>query len=223
MQISWQKRVAGVLIGLAVYGLTACAAPAPPLGLPPEAEGLDLSHHNGRVDWAAVGREPLDFVYLKATEGKDHKDPRFQAHWRAARAEGFATGAYHFYRLCLPGGVQAANFIQSVEVSPSALPPAADLEYDGNCQPYGTREEMRAELRLFLEALETEYGQRPVLYTTADFHRDWIAGHFDDYPLWIRKLDGEPKGDYALWQYSMKGRVKGIGGFVDRNRTAPER
>ncbi len=205
-----------VAFGLLLAG---CAPkPQTQFGLPPQAEGLDLSHHNGPVNWGALATEPIDFIYLKATEGRDHKDKRFQAHWREAKAAGFAVGAYHFYRLCVPGDLQAANFIQSVEVSPRALPPAVDLEYSGNCEPYAPKSEIRAELKVLLDALETEYGQRPVLYTTDEFHADWIAGAFDDYPIWMRSLGGEPAAPYAIWQYSMKGRVKGVDGFVDRNR-----
>ncbi|MDP1556314.1 MAG: GH25 family lysozyme, partial [Hyphomonas sp.] len=57
--------------------------------LPPGAEGIDLSHHNGPVDWARLGTEPLEFVYLKATEGTDHTDPQFQENWQAATRLGW--------------------------------------------------------------------------------------------------------------------------------------
>ncbi len=116
-----------ILACLAV--LAACSkAPAPPPQ--PEAdgpfapgnEGIDLSHHNGRVNWEALSTAPLDFVYLKATEGRDWKDTRFQENWLEASQRGWHVGAYHFYLLCRNGAAQAENFIQSVEVREGALP-----------------------------------------------------------------------------------------------------
>jgi lysozyme len=118
------------LLAAAAFGLAACGAqPAAPNAsapaplLPPGAEGIDLSHHNGPVDWGRLGTEPLEFVYLKATEGTDHTDPRFQENWQAATRLGWQVGAYHFYLLCREGAPQAENFIRQVEVRPGTLPP----------------------------------------------------------------------------------------------------
>lgn len=220
-----------VRVSLAAAGLvllTACgpqtSSPAATSAaglLPPGAEGIDLSHHNGPVDWGRLGTEPLDFVYLKATEGDDHVDARFQENWQAATRLGWQTGAYHFYLLCRDGASQAENFIRQVEVRAGTLPPAVDLEHAHNCRARGDRAATLDELRGFLAALETEYGAVPVIYTTPAFHAEWLAGEgFEAHPLWIRSLDGRPEGPYAIWQYSMKGRVKGIEGLVDLNRAA---
>ncbi|MAH91974.1 MAG: lysozyme [Hyphomonas sp.] len=195
--------------------------------LQPGFTGLDLSHHNGRIDWEAFEAAPVDFLYLKATEGTDWKDPRFQDHWREAKARGWLVGAYHFYRLCRAGEAQAGNFIQSVEVRAGGLPPAVDLEYAHNCEPRGSMSETLAELDVFLERVEAEYGQRPVIYTTPEFHRDWLSDGYADYPLWLRGLgevmprtrDGRAPD---IWQYTMSGRVPGIESRVDMNRV-PDR
>jgi lysozyme len=207
---------------LVMTAASACGAGAPPKtargDLAPGAEGIDLSHHNGNIDWPVLAAENLDFIYLKATEGGDWKDPRFQANWQAASAEGYRVGAYHFYRLCRGGAVQADNFIRSVEVRAGTLPPAVDLEYSHNCTPAQNPAETRAELRLFLDRLEAEYGAVPVLYTTPDFHADWLSAGFERYPLWIRSLGGAPELPARIWQYSMRGKAKGIEGDVDRNR-----
>ena len=191
--------------------------------LPPGSVGVDLSHHNGRIDWDQLEAAPIDFIYLKATEGGDWKDPRFLAHWREAKARGWLVGGYHFYRLCRPGEEQAQNFIQTVEVRQGTLPPAVDLEYAHNCEPYGSTEETLADLDQFLLSLEAEYGVRPVLYTTKEFHADWLAGRYDTYPLWLRALGDEipETRDHRqadIWQYTMSARVPGMEGKVDMNR-----
>ena len=217
-------RITG-LIAASLLALAACSDSAGPVAeaaeggpFAPGNEGIDLSHHNGRINWDALSSAPVDFVYLKATEGRDWKDTRFQENWLEASQRGWHVGAYHFYLLCRNGAAQADNFIQSVEVREGTLPPAVDLEYAHNCTPEGPKEAVLAEIGDFLEALEAEYGAPPVLYTTPEFHRDWLAGRFPDNPVWMRSLSGPPGGDVLIWQYSMKGRVPGVDGFVDLNR-----
>ncbi|MFN7179373.1 GH25 family lysozyme [Hyphomonas sp.] len=189
--------------------------------LPPGAEGIDLSHHNGAVDWTLLATEPFEFVYLKASEGTGHADPQFQTNWASATRIGWRTGAYHFYLLCRPGLAQAENFIRQVEVRAGTLPPAVDLEHAHNCAAPGTRAETMGELRAFLAAVEAEYGQTAVIYTTPAFHAEWLAGEdFGRHPLWVRSLSGPPDLTYAIWQHSMKGRARGIDGPVDLNRAA---
>ena len=220
-----------VRVSLAAAGLVLQAACGPQSSspaatsaaglLPPGAEGLDLSHHNGPVDWGRLGTQPFEFVYLKATEGTDHTDQQFQANWQGATRLGWQVGAYHFYLLCRDGAAQAENFIRQVEVRAGTLPPAVDLEHAHNCAARGGRDAALSELRVFLGALEAEYGAAPVIYTTPAFHSEWLAGEgFEAHPLWIRSLDGPPQGPYAIWQYSMKGKVKGVEGPVDLNRAA---
>lgn len=208
--------------------ITACSGPVTPgqsgiQGLEPGFSGIDVSHHNGRIDWDQFEAAPIDFIYFKATEGGDWKDPRFLQHWRQAKMRGWTTGAYHYYRLCAPGTDQAANFIQSVEVRPDALPPAVDLEYAHNCAPRGDTAETLAELDAFLAALEVEYGKRPVLYTTPEFYSDWLVGRYEAYPLWLRVLGDETPQTIDgrvpdIWQYSMSARIPGMDGKVDMNR-----
>ena len=48
--------------------------------------GIDVSHHQGAIDWTAVAADDVAFAYLKASEGGDHRDRRFAANWRAAFA-----------------------------------------------------------------------------------------------------------------------------------------
>lgn len=218
----------GRLLGLFTLGLLASCGPEthPPdeagaFPIAPGAEGIDLSHHNGAVDWARLSTSGHSFVYLKATEGERHVDTRFQENWQGALRHHWQVGAYHFYLLCQDGQGQAANFIRQVEVRADALPPAVDLEYAHNCAPRSGREETLDGIRAFLSALEAEYGAVPVIYTTPAFHAEWLAGEgFERHPLWIRALDGPPRLPHEIWQYSMKGRVPGIRGPVDLNRAA---
>src|SRR5262245_12494312 len=68
--------------------------------------GIDVSHHQGAIDWAQVKASGQTFAFIKATEGADFRDKRFSENWRQARAEGLVTGAYHYFTFCSPGVAQ---------------------------------------------------------------------------------------------------------------------
>lgn len=180
--------------------------------------GIDVSHHQGPIDWTAVAADDVAFAYLKASEGGDHRDRRFAANWRAARAAGLKVGAYHFFTFCRPGADQARNFLAVVPALPDALPPAVDLEFGGNCAAAPTEADLRRELAAFLSLVEARYGRPAVLYVTPDFHKAY--GHvLPQRPLWKRKIVMPPFGGrpWTFWQFHNRGRVEGITGPVDLN------
>lgn len=183
--------------------------------------GIDLSNHNGEVDWDRVRETDVSFVFLKATEGDDFKDRRFEKNWQEAIDAGFVVGAYHYYSLRYGGEVQARNFIATVPVREGVLPPVIDLEYGGNSVARPSKEELQHELNTYISAVASHFGQKPILYVTRDFYMDYLYPEFSEYPLWVRDLFREPSSDglekWTFWQYKNRGHVKGIEGFVDQN------
>jgi lysozyme len=180
--------------------------------------GIDVSHHQGPIDWPKVAADDIAFVYLKATEGGDHRDRRFAEHWPAARAAGLVTGAYHFFTFCRPGAEQARNFLAVVPIERDALPPAVDLEFGGNCGRVLDGAEMRRELDAFLVPVEHAYGTPALLYVTPEFLAAY-ARHLPPRSLWRRSILHLPDGSapWRVWQYHNRGRVDGILGPVDVN------
>ena len=59
--------------------------------------GIDVSHHQGKIEWNKVKQENIHFVYIKATEGGDFKDLEFKRNWNEASKVGLLKGAYHFF------------------------------------------------------------------------------------------------------------------------------
>ncbi|MDX1438352.1 MAG: GH25 family lysozyme [Rubricoccaceae bacterium] len=183
--------------------------------------GLDVSHHQAEIDWAAVGQENLDFVFIKATEGADWVDTRFEENWDGAQRAGLARGAYHFFRFCGSGVEQAEHFLATVPNEPNLLPPAVDVEYTGNCGRNRSAEDIREELALFLDTVRNALGVRPVIYADSDAYRRIIAGHFPRHPLWIPELSDEPRlaggRRWTFWQHDHRGEIEGIRGHADLN------
>ena len=185
--------------------------------------GIDVSHHQGPIDWAAVSGDRVDFAYLKATEGRTFTDPRFAANSRAADAAGLRVGAYHYFSLCSPGGEQGQHFVATMTVQTDAgvrlaLPPAVDLELLGSCTGPPAREELLAEVRAFLEVVEQATGQRVIVYSFPDFEERYGFADDLDRRQWVRRLgDQPPARDWWLWQRSQTASVSGVDGPVDLN------
>lgn len=179
--------------------------------------GIDVSHHQGDIDWQKVAADDVGFAYIKATEGGDYVDEDFASNLRAARDAGIAVGAYHFFTMCRPGAEQAANFLAQVKTIGSMLPPAGDLEYEGNCAARPDARSVAAELADFLAPVEAAFGRQAVFYLTYGFYDDYAAS-LPDRPLWTRWIAWHPADeDWLIWQYHDRGTVKGIEGDVDLN------
>ena len=183
--------------------------------------GIDVSHHQGPIDWMAVKAARVEFAFIKASEGADFRDREFGRNWENARLSGIARGAYHFFTFCTPGVAQADNFVSAIGTSPGELSPVADVEFSGNCTQWKGIPEIRTQLMAFLERVQAVSQRRPILYFTADAHARLLDGHFTGYALWPRSIYREPSDDrfgrWLFWQFADNGRVRGVQTLVDLN------
>jgi lysozyme len=177
-----------------------------------ERYGVDVSAHQGTIDWSKVGRGHIAFAYVKATEGADYTDARFATNWVEARRVGLDVGAYHFFALCSHGSDQARHFLATVGNGPSGLAPAVDLELKGNCSKRPATSLVRRELDDFIAAVEATMHRRVVLYVGHEFAQRYDVPHR---ALWLRRLYRRPSGSASFWQVQGRARVAGIGGPVD--------
>lgn len=178
--------------------------------------GIDISAHNGEIDFESLAREnPVDFVYVKATEGTDFLDRNYEQNILGASRQGIPTGAYHFFRFDTDGEMQALNFLSALRGRRFRLPPAIDIEEWGNPDGHATALIVNR-LRDMVSYMEHE-GYAPMLYTNRDGYRRFIRGNFDSYPLWLCSFaDPLPLGMKPdIWQYSHRGSLPGISGRVD--------
>lgn len=180
--------------------------------------GVDVSHHQGRIDWKALSGDGIGFAYIKATEGETFRDANFATNWSGAAGAGLVRGGYHFFSLCRSGLDQARNFIATVPRDPSALPPAVDAESMGPCTNGTPVKNVAAELEILLTQLSAHYGRRPLIYTTAEFHDAYLKGQFQHDQFWVRSLVLPPlirQEQWILWQYQNRGARRGVQGPVD--------
>lgn len=184
-------------------------------------KGIDISAHNGHIDFGLVSSDTIDFVMIKATEGTDFCDANFNINYNGARAHNLPVGAYHFFRFETPGAVQASHFINTIAGKDFDLPLAIDVERSGNNLDQ-TITKVKRELHDMVDALHSA-GYPVIIYVNKKDRLKFIDGEFDGVPLWICSLSDAPVvPDWLYWQHSHSGRVKGIDGPVDINTCNPK-
>ncbi len=187
-----------------------------------QIHGIDVSRYQNIIAWEAVKgmkvqNMQLGFVFIKATEGADLVDPFFGRNWKKAKSAGMVRGAYHFFNSKKEGKAQAQNFFEHVKLERGDLPPVLDIEKAwGMSVP-----KLQQEIKGWLDAMETTYGVKPIIYTYVTFYERYLKGVFDDYPLWIAHYyqPDNPRisRSWHFWQHSEEGHVNGILAKVDFN------
>ncbi len=180
-----------------------------------ERYGIDVSSHQGEVDWERVALDNIDFVYVKSTEGGDFVDASFERNWRGANAVGIDRGAYHFFTLCRSRVEQAENFLNVARPTIHALAPAVDLELAGNCSDRPSPREVNQELDAFVARVEKAWGRKVILYLGNDWEALYPTCDRLERPLWLRRFLLRPDGDWSIWQLHGYAHVKGVAGDAD--------
>jgi len=191
--------------------------------------GIDVSHHQGNIDWQKVGEEKdLEFVLVKATEGLKMNDPLFTQNLHGARNAQLKVGAYHFF---LPNddGLSQFNHFVKVVGHDIDLKPILDLEN----APKRTinDEDYNKQVKKYIDACVKYYGCQPIIYASPSFLKDHkLTETIKNCPYWAAWYPPLPNfmaskrrflmtrfpGTQAImWQYADDGSHAGIKGHVD--------
>ena len=182
--------------------------------------GIDISHYQGQVFWEVIGENSkMAYVYIKASEGGDRIDPRYERNIQLAHQYGLKVGSYHFFRPKTNLTKQLENFMTQCRPGDQDLIPMIDVETKSGLPT----SEFRDSLTKFITLVEEAYKQKPLIYTFTNFYNAHMQGAIDGYSLMIAQYNAvEPElkdgRDITMWQYTGKGRINGINGFVDKSR-----
>lgn len=190
-------------------------------------KGIDISHHQGKIQWEHVASEQVEFVYIKATEGVNYVDKLYKHNLSEAKKQGILVGSYHFFRADKSGKEQFEHF-KSIIGSDFDLIPVLDLEELGG--KISDKAKYKNEVLAFVECFESFYGYKPYVYGSYSFMKDFVYPVAEECDYWLawysplakaikdkrRFLNKVRPGLHArMWQYSDKGKIKGITGDVD--------
>lgn len=179
-------------------------------------KGIDISNHNGSIDFRAVKNDGIELVYIKATEGTTYTDVKLLANYNGALNAGLKIGFYHFLVGTSVPETQAENFYINIKDKQSSLKPCLDVEINNfDVINYTLR---------FIKKFE-ELNELPLcIYTGGYFANDNLDSRIAKYPLWIAHYGVETPMKTKVWgkdyvghQYTDSGSVNGISGKVDLN------
>lgn len=183
--------------------------------------GLDVSQYQGQIEWenAKIVEDTfqLQFVFIRATAGKDKLDSRFHENWKNAKAADFICGAYHYYRPNENSLLQAENFIKHVRLKKGDFPPVLDIE---NLPKVQSMDSLKMGLKRWLTKVENHYKIKPIIYSGEKYFNDFLEDEFKGYTFWIANYNffvEDCKDHWTFWQFTEKGSVPGINGNVDLN------
>jgi len=207
---------------------TPSATPAPA-----NVAGIDVSYHQGSINWTQVAASGNRFAFIRASAGTLTGDTAYQANRSGARAAGLASGSYHFANpdTAANDALNEANwFLANATVGSGDLVPVLDFE-TANGLDAGF---LATWAQTWLDRVQAVTGVRPLIYTNSSFWSTSMANTDafarNGYRLWIASWTtaGQPTvpasswagTGWTFWQHSSAGAVPGIAGPVDVDRYA---
>ena len=187
--------------------------------------GIDVSKHNGNIDWNAVKNSGVSFVIIRcgyrgSATGVLVEDEKFRSNIKGAKAAGLKVGVYFF--------CQAVNEVEAVEEASMAIslvsgygldmPIFLDVESAGGRADGISRDTRTAVCRAFCQTVQNS-GYSASIYANKTWFNEKInTSSLTSYKIWLAQYASAPTYTatrYDMWQYSSKGRISGISGDVD--------
>mgnify|MGYP002510373054 FL=1 len=210
------RKILALLMTVAVLGMLPQreAAAVSPSGA--IARGIDVSKHNGAVDWNQVAASGIDFTFIKVGSSKSGIDPQFAANITGAQAAGLRTGVYLYSYATTPE--QAAEEAQMVLewIAPYTVNYPIVFDIEDGCHKGLSDQEMIDIVNAFCFAVDGA-GYYPVVYS----YKNMFTGKLSivGWDKWVAQYDEtiDYNNNVCFWQYSSHGNVAGISGRVDLN------
>lgn len=186
------------------------------------SKGIDVSEHQGHIDWAKVAKDGVQFAVIRAGYGRElsQKDDYFEQNYTAAKKAGIQVGAYwySYANSVKRAEEEAKTCLKVLEGKKFDLPIFFDQEYEKSILALSSKTRTDIILK-FLEIIQAA-GRKCGLYSSTNFITTKLqASRLRQYPLWIAEYGFKLHypGTVWAWQYTSTGRVSGIKGHVDCN------
>lgn len=177
--------------------------------------GIDISHYQQEINWAALEKEKPHFMFIKATEGVTIKDNKYSTHYAQAKKTGINVGSYHFFSYKTTGKEQASNFLSVAQHKNGDLLPVLDAEFS---KVMPAKEIITSEIDDFVNSIYEQLGLYPIIYCNYKYYNTYLSANIKTKcKLWIVDYKAKPEGDWAIWQSTDRFRLTSIRGHVDLN------
>ena len=185
-------------------------------------KGVDVSYHQGKINWKKVKNAGIQFAMLRAGYGKNNVDKQFHNNANGCRVNGIPFGVYWFsYAYTVEMARQEARYcVAAIDQYEIQYPVCYDLEYDSisYARKHGVTIGKTLATKMavaFCEEVQ-RLGYKGMNYANLDYTRNMFGTV--PYDLWFARYNATPgRSDMAMWQYTSSGSVPGIAGKVDMN------
>lgn len=188
--------------------------------------GIDISEFQGDIDFNKLKNDNIDIIYIRSSASFSYKDAKFERNYKYAKQEGFKIGFYHYMTARTENEArEQARFFASVIANKQA---DCRLAMDFESFSSLSKEEINKISLAFMEELEHLTKKELVVYSDAyNTKVTFDKSLADKYPLWVAEYGPEHPEIYTWdkwigWQYTDKGRLNGINGYVDRDEFKEE-
>jgi lysozyme len=186
--------------------------------------GIDVSAWQETINWSLVDNDEYHFCFVKATEGIGWKDPYFETNMVQGNNAGVFMGAYHFATPSLDDAIEEAKFFIATAgkyITDGFLRPVLDLE-QGSSLGMAVLSNW---VHTWMQTVEYYTDVEPIIYVNSNYANNYLDTSIAEYDLWIAHWTYDPTEmpnvgiweKWSFWQYSDKGMVNGISGYVDLN------
>ncbi len=190
-------------------------------------KGIDVSYHQGEIDWKQVAEDGVEFAFLRVGlrgygTGKVVLDEQFENNIKGALENGIKVGVYFYSQSVNQEEVLEEARLVLSQIAPYRVtgPVVYDAEKVENSRTSNLSAAERTDMAIAFCETVKEAGYEPMVYLNMDVaFTMYELERLEAYDKWFAhySTDMYYPYDYQIWQYSESGRVAGINGDVDMN------
>ncbi len=210
------KRACAVLLMVVMLGMLPAQTAQAVTANGAIARGIDVSKHNGAVNWGQVAASGIKFTFIKVGSTNSGIDPQFAANITGAQAAGLKTGVYIYSYATTPEqAINEANLVLEW-IAPYTVNYPVVFDIEDKCQRGLSNEQLISIINAFCTTIDAA-GYYPMVYT----YKNMFTQRMDNagWDRWVAQYADscETNNNVCFWQYTSKGSVSGVGGNVDMN------
>jgi GH25 family lysozyme M1 (1,4-beta-N-acetylmuramidase) len=195
--------------------------------------GIDVSYHNGVIDWKKVKNAGIDFAFIRIGYGDYRKkkgavlDNKFARNIRLARKNGIKIGVYFYGNATnISQARKEANFVVNKLKNYGGIDFPVAYDYENSYRKHFRYKKSNTKIIDEFCKIIKKSGYEPLIYSDNNMLTDYVqTKKLEKYGFWVAYWTYD-SNDYPvelnnvkIWQYSDRGRIKGIKTYTDKNVT----